>query len=70
MFQYWTALGLSEPLMYPGALGAVLLSRKLISPDHPSEEGRLPAFFREPGTAKGGLETIIEAIQKGVLHLL
>lgn len=31
MFQYWTALGLSEPLMYPGALGAVLLSRKLIS---------------------------------------
>lgn len=70
--QYWTPLGSSEPLSYPQALGAVSLSGKLISfqiiqvrkADFP------PAFFRQPGAAKGGLESIIGAIQEGELHLL
>lgn len=52
--QYWTALGNSEPLTYPGALGAVSLSGKLISfqsiqvrkADFP------PAFFTGPGAAR------------------
>lgn len=70
--QYWTALGNSEPPTYPGALGAVSLSGKLISfqsiqvrkADFP------PAFFTGPCAAKDGSESVIRAIQEGELHLL